>query len=156
MDAILDKPSVTVKPDVEHIGVDATCQVEAGLTVTPPGLTVTEDLSNLREGNKSENLKTDGKPNENQTTTSQCGDEHAKFRQPKIFQNVERIGVDATCRVECGLAVTPPGLTVSNDLSNENQTTTSHDFPIRKKKESETKLLTETRGGLRSFVDIVG
>ncbi|KAL7099389.1 hypothetical protein ACP275_09G081800 [Erythranthe tilingii] len=151
MNAILDKPSVTVKPDVEHIGVDATCQVEASLTITPPGLTVTDDLSNLREGNKSENLKTDGKSNENQTTTSQCGDERAKF-----LQDVGRIGVDATCQVEGGLAVTPPGLTVSDGLSNENQTTTSDDFPIRKKKESETELFTETRGGLRSFVDIVG
>ncbi|KAL7099416.1 hypothetical protein ACP275_09G083400 [Erythranthe tilingii] len=100
MNAILDKLSVTVKPDVR-------------LSVTPPGLTVTADLSNLREGNKSENLKTDGKSNENQTTTSQCGDERAKFRQPKIFQDVERIGVDATCQVEGGLAVTPPGLMVS-------------------------------------------
>ncbi|KAL8061629.1 hypothetical protein ABFX02_02G098300 [Erythranthe guttata] len=140
MNAILDKLLVTVKP-------------YAGLSVTPPGLTVTIDLSNLKEGNKSENLKTDGKSNENQTTTSQCGDERAKFRQRKILQDVERIGVDATCQVEGGLAVTPPDLTV---LSNENQTTTSDDFPIRKKKESETELLTETRGGLGSFVDIVG
>ncbi|KAL7120100.1 hypothetical protein ACP275_02G102600 [Erythranthe tilingii] len=123
MNSILDKLSVTVKPD-------------AGLSVTPPGLTVTIDLSNLKEGNKSENLKTDGMSNENQTTTSQCGDERAKFRQHKILQDVERIGVDATCQVEGGLAVTPPGLTVSDGLSNENQTTTSDDFPIRKKKES--------------------
>ncbi|KAL8042733.1 hypothetical protein ABFS82_09G074300 [Erythranthe guttata] len=132
--AILDKPSVTVKPDVEHIGVHTTCQVETGLTVTPPCLTVTEDLSNLREGNKSENLKTDGKSNENQTTTSQCGDERAKFRQPKILQDVECIGVDAMCQMEGRLAA------VNDCLSNENQTTTSDDFPIRKKEEVENRI----------------
>ncbi|XP_012856176.1 PREDICTED: uncharacterized protein LOC105975526 [Erythranthe guttata] len=30
--------------DVEHIGVNATCQEEGGLAVTPPGLTVSDDV----------------------------------------------------------------------------------------------------------------